>query len=314
MHVPVFVRGILGAWTLIILIGSTTWASPTGPMTTALELHAALDDSAYLPGQPIYLLVSAKNVSDTTFHDLGHISASMFLDLRLFRGRHEVKDHYLHRHATFIVTPGRDLDPGARVCGVHDLLDGFGEWIGIDMPFGSRLGPVNVLSPGRYRLVVRFRSHVHWSGSDDWLDVTELNFRVFPPSAISPLNERALRRLAEARRKRHVPNAGDWNEVRKQGLDRSRYVGPLANWFIPDDARRSGGEFAVEMARVGVSPIAVGGVLRRRAYTYMRDAPREGKEWIDGIQRSIQDSTLQCLLSTWDALMEEGLPSHPSKR
>lgn len=314
MHLAVLVRGLIGSWTLIILFSPATWASPTWPATTALELHAALDDSAYLPGQPIYLLLSAKNVSDTTFHDLGHLSSPMFLDLRLFRGRQEVKDHYLHRRATFIVEPGRDLDPGVRVCAVHDLFDGFGKWMGIDMPFGSRLGPLNVLSPGRYRLVVRFRAHVHWSDSDDWLNVTELNFRVLPPSAISHLNERALRRLTEARRKRQTPNARDWNEIRELGLDRSRYVGPLAGTFILADTGPAEGELAVEMAREGVSPIAVAGLLRGRAYRYMHDAPREGMEWISRIQGSIQDSTLQCLLSSWDALMKERLPADPSGR
>jgi len=280
------------------LVGLPSGQAPQASPCAPLSLQVALDDSTYLPGQPIILVAKVVNRGDSTVHDLGHLNHPNFLRIVLFRHGRQIPDRYGLRHSGWVYGTGAALQPGESYCAVQDVFVQGGELIRIDMPFGPTYRTIGLPS-GKYRMEVYFRCRASNETGNDRIRAPDVEFTVRPASYIGPLDARALRRFIQARANRVDDRTkANWTDLHRRGLDRSRYLVALVETFMPESERA---QTADDLRRAGVSPS-----LRLAAIwaTRPRIDRTDLRNWIRDVEPSLEDDTYRCALRSMRILLD----------
>jgi hypothetical protein len=267
-----------------------------------LVLRIALDDSVYLPGQPIFVLASVRNEGDSTYRDLAHLAQDC-LRLHVFRDSQRVQGRYLR--GTFIYPDeGPSLAPGGELCEIQDLLPLFSRR-GMTLSTGSKCGWITELPPGRYAVSAYLRTHLLFRGAASFLVSERHEFVVLPPSSLTASDERALK-LLESLLCLKAPRLQGWNDARLRGLESSRYLSILVG-NIPFEKSPVGiAELADAAGRSGAPLLRIAGLLSMHIAHYRTGLLDEGRTWLREVGPSFShDPTLACLFQSWDASLRE---------
>jgi len=264
-----------------------------------------MDRNDYLPGEPILIGITVRNVGEEPFMDMapldprsGHLSFEVSKD--------GAPVEWTAAQYTWLTAgDGLTLPQGEQFCDIFDLLTCFGSRKTVTTAGGS-VRMRRVLEPGIYiaRPIFRGRLSPNPTRSQIVVSGAELRFVVRDAASIPPAEARALNLIEDARAGvGRPPSISTWRGMDRDGLSSSRYftVLAMAAWPTNDDSTLVE-DVAEAQFRAGRGRMGAALLLKAKYQSFAEDLD-SCEAWLH--RAASRSSTFPCFLNTWDAYVTD---------
>jgi hypothetical protein len=287
---------------VILVIGATfAMVAPVARADSAsgqLELRGSIDKQEYLPGEPVLLGLSVRNVGPSGFVDRSPIDPRQGY-MQISATRDGMPLPWTGPHESWLFAfEGPELGPGEEVCDVFDLADYFGSRV--QFTLGTKTYSFrHALPPGAYSLRISYQARLGARGLPPaLLDAPEITLSIRDAAAIPSAEIDALDLTQPAG---GTQRQGRWENLTTRRLDSSSYWLLIARAALPPSDDVEVDQAAERHAAMGRG--LLGAAELRLKYERFYGKMSECEAWLKRADLKDRSGKYRCLRHTWQILI-----------